>query len=238
MSRQPQVWYESQTREHASTGVVSSFMNQVYAWMSVGLGVTALVAWLTASNLNLLRTVLNPGTLLVLVLAELALVWVISAAINKIDATVATGLFIVYAALNGLTLSVIFLVYTAGSVAGAFVATAGMFGAMSLIGFTTRIDLTRMGGFLLMALIGLILASIVNIFVASSALYWVITYAGILVFLGLTAYDTQKLIQIAHATDGDPRMAARLAVVGSLSLYLDFINLFLFILRILGSRRS
>src|SRR5204862_4161782 len=137
----------------------------------------------------------------------------------------------------GLTLSVIFLVYTQASLYSAFFITAGTFGGMSLYGFVTKRDLTSLGSMLFMALIGLIIASVVNIFWANSTLYWIISYAGVLIFVGLTAYDTQKLKQIAYATANDAAMAARLSINGALMLYLDFINLFLFILRIMGDRR-
>ena len=222
--------------EYAQPSVLPSYMNLVYAWMCVGLAVTALVAWYTANNFELLRFVRQSFILLILV--ELGLVFVISYAVNKISPAAATGLFVLYAAINGLTLSGILLIYTPVSVAGTFVATAGMFGVMSLIGFVTKKDLTSLGGFLLMALVGLIIASIINMFWANSTLYWIITYAGIFIFLGLTAYDTQKIKEMAYATEGDPRMASRTAIIGSLILYLDFINLFLLLLRLLGSRRE
>jgi FtsH-binding integral membrane protein len=220
-------------------GVLSRFMSNVYAWMSAGLALTAVVAWWIASQgTQYLATIFNPGTLILLVVVELGLVIAISYAINKISAGVATALFLLYSAINGLTLSAVFLVYRLPDIGIAFAVTAGMFGGMSLIGYVTKIDLTRFRSFLIMGLIGLVIASIVNIFVASSALYWVVTYAGVGLFLALTAYDTQVLKQIAYSTQGDPAMANRLAISGALKLYLDFINLFLFVLRILGSRRN
>jgi FtsH-binding integral membrane protein len=175
--------------------------------------------------------------LIVLIIAELALVWTVSAAVNKLSAPVATALFMLYSALNGLTLSVIFLAYTHKTLGSTFLVTAAMFGAMSVYGMVTRRDLTRLGSFLFMALIGLILASVVNLFLASPAMYWIISYAGVLIFVGLTAYDTQRLKLVAEHTANDQAMAARLAVNGALTLYLDFINLFLLMLRILGDRR-
>ena len=141
------------------------------------------------------------------------------------------------AAINGLTLSVIFLAYTLSSIAGTFFATAGTFGAVSVYGFVTKRDLTRLGSLLFMALIGFLIASVINIFWANSTLYWIITYAGVAIFVGLTAYDTQRLRAIAIATANDPRMAARYAINGALTLYLDFINLFLLLLRLMGDRR-
>lgn len=221
----------------AGANAIAVFMNAVYAWMCVGLGITAAVAWMTANNEAMLRSVFSGGTFIILVLIELGLVLVISRAINKIDTLVATLLFCLYAALNGLTLSVIFVAYNLGTVGAAFAITAGTFALTSLVGFVTKKDLSGLGGILLMALFGLIIASIVNIFFVSDTLYWIVNYAGVLIFVGLTAYDTQKLKVMAVQTANDPAMAGRLSVVGSLVLYLDFVNLMLFILRILGGKR-
>jgi uncharacterized protein len=225
--------YES--RVGATT--VAQFFNMVYAWMAVGLAVTAVVAFWVSTQPALMAQIFRGPALIILFIAEIGLVITISAAVQKINATAATVLFLIYSALNGLTLSVIFLVYTRGSLAGTFVVTAGTFAAMSVYGFTTKRDLTSMGSLLFMALIGLILASIVNMFWANTTLYWIITYAGVLIFVGLVAYDTQKLRYIAAQTGGEPALASRLAISGALALYLDFINLFLFLLRILGKRR-
>lgn len=216
-----------------ATGSVAAFMNAVYAWMCVGLGLTGVVALLVANA----HVVLTGGALLILFLAELGLVFVISGMINRLSAAAATGLFLLYAALNGVTLSMIFLVYANATIASAFIVTAGMFGATSLFGYVTKKDLSRLGGICFMALIGIILASVVNMFMANTTLYWLITYAGVAVFVGLTAYDTQKIKAIAYQTQGDQNTASKLAIVGSLVLYLDFINLFLFMLRIMGDRR-
>ena len=227
--------YGYETRVDA--GVVARFFNVVYAWMAAGLGLTAVVAWYVGSNEDYLRQVFRPPVLIGLIVAQLALVFTISAAVNKLSAGVATALFMLYAGLTGLTLSAIVVIYTPGSIAGAFIATAGTFGATSVYGMVTKRDLTALGGILFMALIGLIIASVVNIFLANSALYWIITYAGVLIFVGLTAYDTQRLKRVAIETAHDPRMAARHAINGALMLYLDFINLFLLLLRIMGDRR-
>ncbi len=226
--------YESR----ADSTAVAPFFNAVYAWMSAGLALTALVAWWVSTQPQVMATIFRGPMLIGLVIVELALVFVISAATQRINATAATALFLLYSALNGLTLSVIFLLYTQSSLAGTFAVTAGTFAAVSVYGFVTKRDLTSMRSFLFMALIGLFLASIVNAFWANNILYWVITYAGVIIFVGLTAYDTQKLKHIAMQTAGDPALAARLAVNGALMLYLDFINLFLFLLRLLGSRRD
>jgi len=224
--------YESQ----ADSVTVAQFFNMVYAWMASGLALTAVVAWWVSTQPQIFSLLRGPG-LLILFIAELALVWTISAAVNKLSATAATVLFLIYSALNGITLSVIFLVYAHSTIAGAFVVTAGTFGAMSAYGFLTKRDLSGMGSFLFMALIGLVIASVVNMFWANSALYWIITYAGVLIFVGLTAYDTQMLRSVAIQTSGNPALAARLAINGALRLYLAFINLFLMILRIMGNSR-
>ena len=224
--------YESQ----ADAVTVAQFFNMVYAWMASGLALTAVIAWWVSTHPQILRS-LGMGGLLVLCIAELALVWTISAAVDKLSATAATALFLLYSALNGVTLSFIFLVYAHSTIAGAFVVTAGTFAAMSAYGYLTKRDLSGMGNFLFMALIGLIIASVVNIFWANSTLYWIVTYAGVLIFVALTAYDTQMLRHVAIQTSGNPAMASRYAINGALRLYLDFINLFLMILRILGNSR-
>jgi FtsH-binding integral membrane protein len=212
----------------------NTLIRQVYAWMGGGLLITALTAMVTVSSPALLSAVL--GNRLVfygLVLGELGLVVAISGAINKLSASVASMLFILYAALNGVTFSVIFAVYTADSIASTFVTTAGMFGAMSAFGYLTKRDLTGWGGFLFMGLIGVVIASVVNIFTQSSAAAWIISAIGVIVFTGLTAYDTWKIKAMA-AAGAEGRKPA---ILGALTLYLDFINLFLMLLRLLGNRR-
>ena len=240
MSRQPYhpgVNLREGTQAYASSGVVASFMNMVYAWMCVGLATTAAVAyWVATSRPEIVFNLLGGFGWVVLFLVQIGLAVAIGHAIFKIPPGVATALFVLYSALNGLWLSVAFLVYTQKSIAVAFGATAGMFAVMSLIGFFTKKDLTSLGSFLFMALIGLVLATIVNWFVRSPALNYIISYVGILIFLGLTAYDTQRLKEMAWQTEGDPKMASRLAVVGSLLLYLDFINIFWYLLQIIGDR--
>ena len=229
--------YDMQYESRADTVTVARFFNAVYAWMAAGLALTAVVAWYVSTRPDLMARIFGNGLVLFgLIIAQLALVFTVSAAVNKISAPVATGLFLLYAALNGLTLSAIFIVYAQATIASAFIITAGTFGAMSVWGFVTKRDLSGMGSILFMALIGLILASVVNIFWANSTLTMLINYAGVLIFVGLTAYDTQKLKEIAVATAYDPAMSARMSVSGALTLYLDFVNLFLFLLRILGRR--
>jgi len=214
-----------------------SVLTRVYAWMTAGLLTTGAIAMTVANSSALAGMIIgNPIIFFGLMIAEIAMVWVLSANLMRLAPAVATGMFLGYAALNGLTLSVIFLAYTRASIASTFFITAGTFATMSLIGYTTKRDLTQLGGMLFMALIGLIIASVVNMFVASSALAWVISYVGVLIFVGLTAYDTQKIkrmIAEVRGEDGEQRVA----IYGALNLYLDFINLFLYMLRILGNRR-
>jgi FtsH-binding integral membrane protein len=214
-----------------------NFFNQVYAWMFAGLAITGTVAYLVSQNTTMLKHLFTSGLYLPIFLVQVVLVIAIRQVALRVGAGVATALFMVYAALLGVTLSFIFVVYPITTLASTFIITAGVFGVMSLYGFVTKRDLTAIGAFLFMGLIGLILASIVNIFVASSALDWAITYLGVFIFVGLTAYDTQKLKQMALSVEGNPQMASRMAIIGSLVLYLDFINLVLFLLRIMGRRR-
>lgn len=221
----------------ADAAVIGRFFNAVYAWMAAGLALTALVAWWLSGRPDLIMR-MGPGVFFGLLIVELVLVMAISAATERLSPGVATLLFLVYAALNGVSLSGLFYVYTHATLAGAFVVTAGMFGAMSLYGLFTRRDLSGWGSLLFMALIGLILASIVSVFWHNSAFATMLNYAGVLIFVGLTAYDTQMLKNIAVATANNPRAAARLSVNGALRLYLDFLNLFLLLLRLMGNRRG
>jgi len=213
-----------------------AILRQVYLWMTVGLSITGAVAAFTSTSPALLSLIFaNSFTFFGLIIAELALVFVMSAAVQKMSSGVASALFIVYALLNGLTLSIVFLVYLQASIASTFFITAGTFGAMSLYGYTTKRDLSGIGHIAFMGLIGIILASIVNLFFHSPALYWAVTYIGVLVFVALTAYDTQKIKRMTAMVD-DAHMQ-RFVIIGALTLYLDFVNLFLFLLRIFGRRR-
>ncbi len=213
-----------------------TFMAKVYAWMTGGLLTTAVVALLTASSPTMVNYIVNSSLFWVLLIAELLLVIGLSAMIEKISPAVATGAFLLYSAVSGLTLSIVFLMYTQASIASTFFVTAGTFGAMSAYGYLTKRDLSGWGSFLYMGLIGLIIASVVNIFLHNEMVYWVVTYAGILIFVGLTAYDTQKIKQFA-AQGASHADAHKAAIMGALKLYLDFINLFLLLLRLLGRRR-
>lgn len=214
------------------------FIVKVYGWMSLGLAITALVAMITATSPALLKLITaNRWVFFGLLIAQLLLVGSLAGWVSKMSAGVASFIFIAYAALNGLTFSLIFLVFTLPSIAVTFVVTAGTFGAMSAWGYFTKRDLTSIGNLCFMGLIGLIIASIVNMFWANQTFYWVTTYAGVLIFVGLTAYDTQKIKRMNvignEGTDEDRKEA----IVGALALYLDFINLFLLLLRIFGRRR-
>jgi FtsH-binding integral membrane protein len=220
-----------------TTAVRQGVLSRVYAWMTAGLLVTGAVAMAVASSVALTRLIFgNPIIFFALFLVQIVAVVGLSAAVNRLSPAVAMAIFIGYAMLNGLTFSAIFLAYTAESVAGTFFVTAGMFGSVSAYGYFTKRDLSGLGSFLFMALIGLLLASVVNIFWANSALYWIITYAGVLIFVGLTAWDTQKIKRLAAQVNNETE-AGRVAAIGALTLYLDFINLFIYLLRILGNRR-
>ncbi|BDV44727.1 membrane protein [Geotalea uraniireducens] len=215
-----------------------TFIRRVYGWMAAGLALTALTALLTISSEPLLRLVFgNRLVFYALVIGELGLVVALSAAINRLSAATATLLFLLYSALSGVTFSAIFLAYTQSSIATTFLVTAGTFGAMSAYGTLTRRDLTSWGSFLFMGLIGIVLASLVNLFFKSPLVYWVSTYCGIIVFVGLTAYDTQKLKAMAQYGFADGDAERKGAIVGALQLYLDFVNLFLMLLRLFGRRR-
>ncbi|MGH7176723.1 MAG: Bax inhibitor-1/YccA family protein [Tepidisphaeraceae bacterium] len=216
---------------------VFHFFNTVYAWMCVGLGVTATVAWLGSQHMAFMQAIAGRGVAVAFLLGTALLAYSIRAAAAKLSPMVATGLFLLFAAIIGAFLSFIFLIYPMQTIVGSFVMTAGVFGGMSVYGFVTKRDLTKMGSILIMCVWGLFLATIVNIFIASSAVSWIITYAVLAVFIGLVAYDTQMLKQMALQTQGDVKLAQRYAIVGSLSLYVDFINIFMSILRIMGSRR-
>ena len=214
---------------------VTAFLSKVYGWMFLGLGITAVTAFAVASSPALID-VQNRLIFWPLIIAQLGLVFFLSARVDKVAPTTAAGLFILYSALTGVTSSVVLLVYTSASITSTFIITAGMFGAMAFFGTVTKRSLAGMGQFFFMGLIGLILASIVGIFWQSDALQFVIAIVGVLVFTGLTAWDAQRLKHMAVALP-DGRVGAY-AVVGALSLYLDFINLFFFLLRLTGGRRD
>ena len=215
---------------------VAAFLTGVYYWMTFALGLSALCAWAVGTTPKLSKMVFGSPLMWVLILAELGLVFVLSGMIQKMSASLATALFAAYAALNGVTLGFVFAVYSPAAITSAFATTAVTFGAMAVFGSVTKCDLTKLGSILFMALIGLIIASLVNVFWANSTLYWAITYAGVLIFVGLTAYDAQKIKHLYLELGGTSEMNRKLMVLGALSLYLDFVNLFLYLLRIFGRR--
>lgn len=227
----------AQTMSRAET--VNAFMRGVYGWMFLGLMLTAGAAWFTAASPLGLALLKSPGIVLMLVLVQFGLVMGLSAAISRLSGPVASLMFAGYSALTGVTLSSIFFVYSATSIFQAFIVTAGMFGAMSIYGMVTKRDLTGMGSFLFMGLIGIVIASLVNMFLQSAMTSFVISVLGVIVFTGLTAYDTQKLKYMGEVMPLDDGTAVRRGtILGALTLYLDFLNLFLMLLRLFGSSRD
>jgi len=214
---------------------VSAFLWKVYAWMAIGLGITAVVAFTVAGSPDMLRVLMgNRLVFFGLMIAELGLVFYLSARVDRLAPNTAAGLFALYSGLNGVTLSVVLLAYTGESVTTTFVVTAGMFGALALFGSTTKRSLAGVGQFLMMGLVGIILASIVGLFWRSDALQFLISVVGVIVFTGLTAWDAQRLKQMAVTLPAG--QMGSYAIVGALSLYLDFVNLFLMLLRLTGRR--
>ncbi|MBR6284976.1 MAG: Bax inhibitor-1/YccA family protein [Muribaculaceae bacterium] len=221
--------------EMSLANYTASVMRRVYGKMFLGLLATAITSFMMLSSESLMMTLLGNRIIFwVLMIAELALVFGISGAINKLSTGTATALFYLYSVLNGVTLTPIFMVYTYSSVMQTFLITSVTFGAMTAFGYFTKQDLTKFGSFLFMALIGLIVCSIINLFMHSSTFEWIISLAGVAIFIGLTAWDTQKIKEMTAMTD--PSQVGKVATLGALSLYLDFINLFLYLLRFFGSR--
>jgi len=217
----------------------SKYMSKVYGWMAFALAITGIVSFLVASSPQLVNLiVMNRILFMVLLFGELGLVFWLSARFHKMSYTTAMTGFIAYSVLNGLTLSFIFLAYTMSSIASTFFITAGTFAIMSIYGYFTKTDLTNIGKVLMMLLVGLILATVVNIFMKSPTLYWITTYAGVAIFVGLIAYDTQKIKNYFLQIGGDENMIKKIAIIGALNLYLDFINLFMFLLRLFGGSRD
>lgn len=217
---------------------VNSFVRSVYNWMAIGLGLTAVIAYLVASDPTLKAIALKGFYLFAI--GELALVFILSARIGRMQARTATGMFLLYAFLNGVTFSLIFAVYTTATIASTFFICALTFGALSVFGWVTKRDLTGLGGFMSMGLIGIIVASLVNLFVRSSGMQMIISYIGVLVFAGLTAYDTQTIRQMALSQPAglDGGVVRKGAIIGALKLYLDFILMFQYLLYIFGGSRD
>ena len=214
-------------------------MRKVFIWMALALVITGVTAYGVATTPSLLIAIVtNKALFWGLIIAELALVFAVSGAINRLSLATATLLFVLYSVVNGATLSVIFLAYSMPAIIQTFFITAGTFGVMALVGYTTKTDLTSLGKLLFMALIGLVIATVVNMFVGSTGFDYILSYVGVLIFVGLTAYDTQKIKQMCmQAPDAGEHMQ-KLALLGALSLYLDFINLFLYLLRIFGNNKD
>lgn len=212
-----------------------ALMRKVYLWMTMALVITGFTAYGVATSPAILSAILmNKMLFFGLIIGEFALVIGLSAAINRLSLSMATLMFVLYSVINGATLSVIFLAYTMSSIANVFFITAGTFAAMAFIGYTTKKDLSGMGKMLMMALIGLIIATVVNLFLRSTGLQLIVSYIGVLVFVGLTAYDTQKIKQMLMMAEDTGETAQKIALLGALSLYLDFVNMFLYLLRIFG----
>lgn len=223
---------------NAQSGYLAILKN-VYLWMTLALGISGVTAIAVANSPQLLELLYGNGLALFIVfIAQLGLVWLISARISSMSINTATALFIAYSILTGVTLASIFIVFTQESIASVFFISAGTFAAISLYGYTTKRDLSNWRTYLLMGLIGLIIASVVNWFMHSEMLYWIISYVGVLVFVGLTAYDTQKIKQMALVSyNQEGEISQKIALLGALTLYLDFINLFIYLLRIFGRRK-
>jgi FtsH-binding integral membrane protein len=215
-----------------------TFVQRVFGWMGGGLLLTGLIAWYVGARVDWVVSLVSSGLIWVLMIAELVLVFAVGRAANRMSATLASSLFLLYSALNGVTLSVIFVAYTQATIASAFLASALTFGAAATYGAVTKKDLSSFGGFMVMGLIGIVIASVVNLFLRSEGLHWLLTYAGVFVFIGLAAWDMQKIKHMhrngVEGTAGD----RALAIGGALALYLDFINLFLLMLRILGRSKE
>jgi len=226
------------TRSAQLDAGLRAHMNKVYGTMSVGLLLTFLAAWSVGNNESLMRALFTGGTRYLVIFAPLIMVFVFSAMINKLSAAAAQLFFYAFSAVMGVSISYIFMIYTDFSIAKVFLITSISFAGLSLYGYTTKKDISAWGSFLIMGVIGLLVAMIVNIFLQSPAIMFAISILGVLIFAGLTAYDTQKIksMYIEHAHRGDSEWMGKAAIMGALKLYLDFINMFMFLLRLMGSR--
>lgn len=228
---------DTTTNRYQTTAVATNtLIRSVYTWMCTALLLTGATATFIANTPSIAEAVVTNKILFWgLIIAQFGVVMAISAQVNKFSLKTLSTLFMLYSVLTGITFSIYFYIYTAESIASTFFITAGTFGAMSLYGYFTKSDLTKLGNLCIMALVGIIIASVVNIFLKSETMYWVVTYIGVLVFIGLVAYDTQKIKALAQMDSNE--QTQKLAICGALTLYLDFINLFLMLLRILGKRK-
>lgn len=235
--REQESGINARERERYMPTAFSVLMRKVYVWMTLALVITGFTAYYVAHSTSFVYTLMSSsGLMWGLIIAELALVIGLSAAIHKLSLTVATLMFVVYSIINGLTLSFIFFAYTESSIAQVFFITAGTFGAMALIGYTTKTDLTSLGKYLFMGLIGIIIATLVNLFFNNNMVTMIVSYLGVLIFVGLTAYDSQKIKKMCMSFEYADTNAQKMALLGALTLYLDFINLFIYLLRIFGRR--
>lgn len=216
---------------------LNAYISKVFGKMFLGLLVTAIAAVFTVSSETMLRLVLASPLMIILIIAEFVIVFALSARIAKISYASAQIMFYVYAVVNGLTLASIFLVYNIGTIYTAFISTAVSFGVMAIYGMVTKNDLTKIGSIFIMALIGVIIASVINMFLKSSQFDLIISFVAVVLFAGLVAFDTQKLKSYYYSSEGDPLMRRKIGILGALSLYLDFINIFLYLLRIFGNNR-
>ncbi len=227
-------------KEQKASAVIPALMRKVYVWMTLALVITGFTAYGVASSPGIVASLFaNQFLFWGLFIAEIALVWIVSARINRMSITTATLLFVLYSVVNGVTLSIIFLAYTMSSITSVFFITAGTFAVMALIGLFTKADLSSLGKILFMALIGLIIATLVNVLLVKSGSFsLILSYIGVLIFVGLTAYDTQKIKRMLIMTDNMSVEGQKIALLGALTLYLDFINLFIYLLRIFGGSRN
>jgi FtsH-binding integral membrane protein len=232
-----------QTEQQSTTAMSRTFLANVFSWMSAALVITSVIAYYFSHNASLLGMLFDPMTGRMTILsyavmfAPLAFILVISFGFNRISYPVLLFLFLLYAAVMGMSLSFIFLVYTSGSIYGTFAAAAGMFALMAVVGYTTKTDLTNFGSIMMMGVVGIVVASIINWFIGSDTLEYIISFIGVLVFTGLTAYDVQKLKRIGAGVEYGVESTSKLVIMGALALYMDFINLFMFLLRLFGDRK-
>jgi FtsH-binding integral membrane protein len=231
--------YNDQTINVDSSALSRAFVANVFSYMTLALVITGIAAYWFAASGNLLALLQGSSILLwVIMLAPIGMVMVMNFAFNRLSFATLMGLFLAYSLVNGISLSVIFLIYSSAAISKVFFITAGLFATMAIVGYTTKTDLTKLGSILMMAVIGIVIASLVNYFLESAAFDYLISCVGVLVFTGLVAYDTQKVKRIGAGVEYGTATAGKLALMGALSLYLDFINLFLFLLRVFGGRRE
>ena len=228
----------------AAPPAVRSFFASVFMWMGIALGISAITAYVFGTDASYMQYLVNTqtgglsGLGYLVMFAPLGLVLLMSFGINRLSSTALIAVYLIFSVLMGMSLSFIFLAYTQASIYGVFFASAGMFGVMALLGYTTKTDLTKFGSIMIMALIGIVIAGLVNMFLRSSGLSYIISFIAVIVFTGLTAYDVQKLKEISATAENGTEATAKMSIMGALTLYLDFINLFLALLRLFGSRRN